>query len=64
MRRRSKGQALIAAGVGCLIMCILFTLSEVTTSIARLRDVLFIAGVLAMIVGAVFYGLARTRTRL
>ena len=58
--RRNAGAFFMAIGVALLLCSIGLTLSEVTTSIARVRSVVFVAGLVALAVGAIFYGLART----
>lgn len=50
----------MAAGVLFLLLSIGLTLSDVTTYIGHVRDMVFIAGMAVFAAGAIFYGLART----
>ncbi len=59
--RRNRGLILMAIGVGCLLFFIVLSLSEDTTSVARVRIVMSIVGIAALAAGAVFYMLARSR---
>ncbi len=59
--RRSMGLILMTAGVVLLLFTITLTLSEMTTSIAHVRDVVFVVGIAALLIGGAFYGLARLR---
>ena len=51
----------MAIGVACLLFFIVLSLSEATTSVARVRIVVSIVGIAAVATGAVLYMLARSR---
>lgn len=51
----------MAIGVALLLFFIILSLGEVTITVAGVRSVVFIAGIAALVVGAVFYLLARSR---
>ena len=59
--RRNRGLVLMAIGVGFLLLFIVLSLGEATTSGARVRVVMSIVGIAALAAGAVLYMLARTR---
>ena len=59
--RRNRGLVLMAIGVACLLFFIVLSLSEATTSVARVRIVVSIVGIAAVATGAVLYMLARSR---
>ncbi len=59
--RRNRGLILMAIGVGCLLFFIVLSLSEDTTSVAQVRIVMSIVGIAALVAGAVFYMLAKSR---
>ncbi len=59
--RRNIGLVLMAIGVALLLFFILLSLGETTTTAARVKIVVSMAGIAALAAGAVFYLLARSR---
>ena len=59
--RKNRGLVLMAIGVAFLLFFIVLSINEDTTSNARVRIVMSIAGIAAFAAGAVFYMLARSR---
>lgn len=64
MRRRDAGRGLMAAGVVCLLSCVLFVMTGLTTGEERLATGLLFVGLVALVAGIVVFGLSRSGNQL
>lgn len=61
MNRRDLGWALMAAGIVCMLFYILISLGGLSPASVRVGSVLFYAGAIAIVVGAVLRWTAKAR---
>lgn len=60
IRRRTAGEILMSAGIGCAVAYILVNLSALPPSLTRFSGMLLYVSIVALSSGLLFYLLART----
>lgn len=61
MSRRNSGQVLMTVGIACGLFYILSSLYAGTTMLRPISAIILFAGIAALVVGLVLYGMARVK---